>query len=124
MNRDLPHRTAFPIHSRLNLAGTLILAVGLVIAAIIYVTAADDRGAALSKELADTNRYAYEIERIGGKAAVLAAKFSLWLGSLWHGKQLASTIAFLSSIIALGCFSIARLLSDDLPRDDKGNHPG
>ena len=124
MNKDIPHRKASPFHSRFDLAGTLILVVGLVIAVVIYVTAADDSSAAVSQELANTKRYGYELERIGGKAAVLAAKFNQWFESLWHGKQLAFTVAFFSIAVALGCFLIAHVLSDDLPHDDKQNHPG
>lgn len=124
MNKDIPRETASPIHSRFDLAGTLILVVGLVIAAVIYVTAADDNSAAVNQELTNTKRYEYELERIGGKAAVLAAEFNQWFESLWHGKQLASTVAFFSIAVALGCFLIAHVLSDDLPRDDKGDHTG
>jgi hypothetical protein len=124
MNKDPPHGKASHVQSRFDLAGTLILVVGLVIAVLIYVTAADDSSAALNQELANTKRYGYELERIGGKAAVLAAEFNQCFERLWHGKQLASTVAFLSIAVALGCFLIAHVLSDDLPHDDKGDPPG
>ena len=124
MNKDIPHGKASPIHRRFDLAGTLILVVGLVIAVVIYVTAADDSSAAVNQELTNTKRYGYELERIGGKAAVLAAQFNQWFESLWHGKHLASTVAFLAISVALGCFLIAHVLSDNLPRDDKRDHLG
>ena len=124
MNKDLPHGETSPIHSRFDVAGALILVVGLVIAVLIYVTAVDDSSAALGRELADTKRYGYDLERIGGKAAVLAVEFNQWFESLWHGKPLAFTVAFLSIAVALGCFGIAHVLSDDLPPDDQGDPPG
>jgi hypothetical protein len=124
MNKDNPHGKASPIHSRFDLAGALILVVGLVIAAAIYATSADDGSAAVSQELMNTKRYEYQLERIGGKAAVFAVEFNQWFESLWHGKHLASTVAILSIVVALGCFFVAHVLSDDLPRDDKGDRLG
>jgi ABC-type cobalt transport system substrate-binding protein len=124
MDKDIPHGKASPIPSRFDLAGSVILVVGLVVAVVIYVTAADDSSAAVIQDLTNTKRYGYELERIGGKAAVLAAEFNQWFESLWHGKHLASTVAFFSIVVALGCFLIAHVLSDDLPRDDKGDHLG
>ncbi len=124
MNKNLSHGETTPIHSRFDLAGTLILVVGMAIAALIYVTAADDSSAAVNQELMNTKRYGYELERIGGKAAVLAAEFNQWFESLWRGKQLASTVAGLSIAVALGCFLIAHLLSADLPPNDSGDHAG
>lgn len=119
MNKELSPGNASPFHLRFNIAGFLILVVGMVIAISIYVMAVDDSGTALSNEVGDTKRYGYELERIGGKAAVLAVKFNQWFESLWHGRQLASTVALLSIVVALGCFLIAHVLADDLPRADK-----
>lgn len=113
MNEDIPHEKASPIHRRFDLAGTLILVVGLVIAVVIYATASDESSAVPSQALANTKRYGYELERIGGKAAVLAVEFNQWFESLWHGRQLASTVALLSLALALGCFWIAHVLTDD-----------
>jgi len=123
MNKDTPHGKTLPIHSRFDLAGTVILVVGLVIAAVIHLTVADDSSAAVNQELTHTRQYVYQLERFGGKAAVLAAEFNQWFASLWHGKQLAITVALLSVAVALGCFLIAHVISDDTPSDDKEEHP-
>jgi ABC-type cobalt transport system substrate-binding protein len=122
MNKDAPHGKTLPIHRRFDLAGTLILVVGLVIAVVIYVTVADDGSTAVSQELPHTRQYEYQLERFGGKAAVLAAEFNQWFESLWHGKQLASTVALLSIAVALGCYLIAHFLSDDISIEDKEDH--
>jgi len=123
MNKDAPHGKTLPIHSRFDFAGTLILVVGLVIAVVIYVMVADDGSTAISQELTHTRQYEYQLERIGGKAAVLAAEFNQWFESLWHGKQLGYTVALLSIAVALGCYLIAHFLSDDIPIEDKEDHP-
>ncbi|MGO4157820.1 hypothetical protein [Cupriavidus sp. YAF13] len=49
---------------------------------------------------------------------MLAAEFSQWFSDLWHGKQLAFTVAILCTGIALLCFFVARELSLAANRDD------
>ena len=122
MNKKLSHRETTAIHSRFDLAGTLILVVGIVIAVLIYLTAADDSSTVLDQELVNAKRYQYEVERFGGKAAVLMVELNHWFDSLWQGKRLAATIAALSIAVALGCFLIAHVLADDLPANDHGDH--
>ena len=94
-----------PLHVRFYLAGAFTLIAGLIGAALIYMTAADD----MIAEIAGDKRYEFQLERIGGKAAVFAVEFDQWFGSLWHGKQLAYTVAFLSIGVAIVCFLLARL---------------
>jgi len=121
MNKSVSHGEATAIHSRFDLAGTLILVVGIVVAALIYMTAADDSSTAVNQELVNAKRYQYEVERFGGKAAVLMVELNHWFDSLWQGKRLAATIAGLSIAAALGCFWIAHLIADDLPGSDHGD---
>lgn len=99
-----------PLYLRFYLASVVILAVGLISAALIYILAADGQ----AYEIAGGKQHDYAVERIGGKAAVFAVRFNEWFGSLWHGKQLAFTLAFISIGAALVCFLIARSLSFDL----------
>ena len=71
---------------------------------------------------ADSKRYQYDAERIGGKSVVVAGEISQWLSSLWHGKQLAYTIALLAIVISLACFLIAQHPDYNLP--DNSNDGG
>ena len=93
-----------PLHKRIYRAGMVILVAGLLSAAMVYVFAADT---AATIELGDRRINEFQIERIGGKATVYVVRFNEWLGSLWHGRQLAFTIGAISVFIALICFWIA-----------------
>ena len=59
--------------------------------------------------------YMHEIQHFGGKMAVLFEELTQWLGSLWHGRNLALTIAWISVLAAVGLFLLARVQDDDLP---------
>ena len=103
------------LQKRMHLVGAAILGTGLLSASLIYVFAADD--AATTIELGDRRSNEFQIERIGDKAAVYAVRFNEWLGSLWHGPQLALTIGAMSLVIALACFWIADRAKTPLPGD-------
>lgn len=45
-------------------------------------------------------RYLYELERLGGKSNVMTARLIDDFAGLWHGKNLAFTVAALSACIA------------------------
>lgn len=106
---------------RLYLAGTLILLAGLGGATLIYLTATDDSSDALGYEFVggnvyptqpdDSKRYIHDLDLYGGKAAVLADDLDRWFASLWHGRQLAYTLAILSIGLALAFFLLAGHLS-------------
>jgi hypothetical protein len=88
-----------------HLAFTTLVA-GLVAAALIYAFV-DDTGPDAAAEIASGRVYEYNIERIGGKSAVYAARFNQWLGSLWHGRTLAYTVAAIATVVAAICFLAA-----------------
>ncbi len=87
-------------------------------AALIYVFAADT-ATRVEIEFANPRANEFQIERLGGKATVYAVRFNEWLGSLWHGRQLAFTVAVTSIAIALICFWVANRLSATTPSDRK-----
>ena len=111
--------------SRLYLAGTILLVVGLIAAAVIYFLAANQTGTdaagynivggnAYALTLAESTRELQEVERLGGQPAVLVLEFHRWFLSLWHGQRLAYTLAVLSAAVALLCFHIAGLMGEDV----------
>jgi hypothetical protein len=107
--------TRVPLHARIRYAGTAILLVGLLSAALLYVLAPEDRSSDALAAIESGRVYEYNIERVGGMAAVYAARFNRWLAGLWHGKPLAYTVAVLSTAIALLCFMVARMIFVRLP---------
>ena len=104
-----------PLHIRIKYCGVGILLVGLAGAALIYIFAPDDSGSDPANEIARGRVYEYNIERIGGMAAVYAARFNRWSAGLWHGKPLAYTVAVLAVAIALACFWVARMVFVRMP---------
>ncbi len=96
---------------RYYLIAAAILLAGLLAAAAIALTATDDAGDALGYEFIDGQAYAIEagdskmyrreLERFGGKAAILADDLNRWFSSLWRGKRLALTVAALAVVLAL-----------------------
>ena len=110
--------------TRLYSIGAAILLAGWLGAAVIYATAPDDDGDALGYEFVDgvaypipayeSKKYRHDLERFGGKAAIMADDLNRWFAGLWVGKHLAYTLATLATATALVCFLTAR----HMPRDD------
>ncbi len=110
--------------ARLYLLGAFILAAGWIAGALIYMTAAAGDGGDLAYGAGYDRQYEFELERIGGKAAVLAAEFSQWFSDLWHGRQLAFTVAILCTAVAFLCFLVAREMSLLARHEQAGNREG
>jgi hypothetical protein len=113
-----------PLHVRISYCGVAILLAGLVAAALIYLLAADDSGSDPAAAIESGRVYEYNIERIGGMAAVYAARLNRWLAGLWHGRPLAYTVAVLAVAIALLCFGVARMVFVRLPSESDGRREG
>jgi hypothetical protein len=84
-----------------------LLTGGLVTAALIYRFAPVPGVNPLGYEPEDTKRYLRELETVGGKLNVLAAEGTKAWSSLWQGRQLATTVAVLTLLLALGFWFIA-----------------
>jgi hypothetical protein len=83
-----------------------IFVVGWGAAIAIFVSRAGDD--ALPFELTDDGkRYTYEVERLGGKQAVVFAQLNELLASLFRGQGLGLTIGVLASVAALLYYVVA-----------------
>ena len=108
---------------RIYLGSLALLLLGLFAAVVIYVTTEDDSSGVIGYEVingvaypvapADSKAYQRELERFGGKANVLAVEFTRWFESLWQGRRLAFTVAFLGIAASLALFLIGRLLEPE-----------
>lgn len=103
--------------TRYYLASVIILMAGLGSAALIYLTAEDVPEDAMVSEYQMTKMYRHDLELFGGTANVLAVEFTQWLEGLWHGKQLAFTLAFIAILIAGCVFIFGRYLHEDTNSD-------
>jgi len=109
-----------PLHERIFYAGVVILVAGLIGAALIYWLTADSAAKKTEIEFANPRAYEFQIERLGGKAAVYVVRFNEWFSGLWQGRQLAFTVAVLALVIALICFWFSKRLAEALPAEQDG----
>jgi hypothetical protein len=112
--------TAQKMQKRLTLCSIIVAVIGLCSALLIYLAAGEDTdgdeafefvmidGKVYPIPLASNKMYRRELQRFGGKAAVLFDDFNRWFASLWRGKSLAVTVAWITAFISLGLFLIAR----------------
>jgi hypothetical protein len=89
-----------------------ILVAGLSGAVVIYVTAADPVADPFA-EFENSKKFSYELERMGGKAALAANSLNKWFAGLWQGETLAYTIAVLTLVVAAGYYFIATSLEEE-----------
>ena len=107
--RDAPEMTPYQLLMRKIAVGVLL--VGLTVSAVVFATAPadveDDHLGVYVSSIHNSKRQLLELERIGGKAAVVAAEMSEWFDGLWHGRRLAGTLLVLSAAASLLCFLAA-----------------
>ncbi len=85
-----------------------MLVLGLASALGIYLAADDAPASAALAEMHGSKPYVHQLERLGGKAAVLFDQFNRWFAALWEGRQLGITVAWITIFIAAGLFLVAR----------------
>jgi len=118
----LPERR---LRSRFKTAGLFTLVVGLGASAAMdrskrFVPEKDDDiigyeiGAGYSYPIrASQSKYVVDqMERKGGKGGIAAAEGLRWFSHLWQGRKLATTLALVSMGGFVGCFFLARYLTE------------
>ena len=106
-----------PLHRRIFYSGVAILVAGLISSACIYLFGAGEDRGDLAIDMGNRRASEFHIERLGGMATVYVARFNVWFSGLWHGKQLAVTVAVLTVLVALACFWLARFIQMTSPTD-------
>jgi hypothetical protein len=89
-----------------------ILAIGLGAGGAIYAGAEEAPESMGMQELLWSRSYNRQLQRFGGKAAVLFDDFNRWFAGLWHGKSLGLTVIWLSVLAALCVYLVARRYRD------------
>lgn len=117
------------LKKRLRLACLVILVAGLCGALLIYLIAEDVPDDSLGVAIVngtvyplatrDSKTYRREVERFGGKAALLFDDFNQWFAQLWRGKSLAKTVAWISVLVSLAIYLFANGLGPDAHSDSQ-----
>ena len=94
--------------TRLRLGALVIFAFGLASALGIYLAADDAPASAALAEMHGSKPYVHQLERFGGKAAVMFGQFNRWFAGLWEGRQLAITVAWITLAVAAVMLFVAR----------------
>ena|SRR5581483_1668596 len=105
------------MRSRLVLAALFILVAGVACGVTIYLLAEEPEATAYvvvgdtayPVDPTSSKTYVRELERFGGKAALLFDDLNRWFTALWQGERLGITIAALSVLAALALLGIARI---------------
>jgi hypothetical protein len=85
-----------------------VLVIGLASALGIYLAADDAPPSAALAEMHGSKPYVHQLERFGGKAAVMFDQFNRWFEGLWEGRQLGVTVACITLAVAAVMFFVAR----------------
>ena len=101
--------------ARLYLCSLAVLLLGLSGAFLIYFTADDapETGQVFYDSPQLSKKYVRELERFGGKQAMIFDEMIRWFEARWRGKELGVTIGWLSALAALGLYLFARWLPPD-----------
>ena len=93
--------TLMPRRARLDIIRAILL-VGLTSAVTVFLTAVDPADPPLGDPWTDSKVYRRTMEMVGGTANLVASDLTEWLGGLWHGRNLAYTLAVLTLVLAWG----------------------
>jgi len=99
---------------RIHQLAAAMLALGLGWAAVIYLLAVPVSPNPLGFEPEDSKKYLRDMEAFGGKVNVLAAQISAAWNGLWHGRNLAFTVAGLTLLLTLTFWFIGSHRARDL----------
>ncbi|HVU35017.1 MAG TPA: hypothetical protein VHE61_16405 [Opitutaceae bacterium] len=79
-----------------NRITAIILLAGLGVALAVFMAASPTAQPGWTPDPLSAKQYNLELEKYGGKANILATEISQTFQSLWHGRNLAYTIAVLT----------------------------
>jgi hypothetical protein len=104
-------------HDRPYLVAAAMLAVGLCVSVVIFLTAKPSPATLLEFSADTSKKYARDLQLYGGTANVLATELTDWFNGLWHGRSLAFTVAVITLLVCLGYLFFAVHLPDDTSED-------
>ena len=87
---------------------------------VIYFTAPPPPANPLGYDPLQSKRYVHDLEVFGGQANVLLQEFQDWFEGLWHGRNLAFTVAVLTIVTAVAVRLFALTAHHAVAADEKG----
>jgi len=108
-----------PMKKRLYAACAAVLVAGFACAAWIWVKAGDEPDLSGAYQIIVVNgvpqaiapneskAYTRDLQRYGGRMAVVFDDIGRWWSGLWHGRSLALTVAFISVLASLALYFVA-----------------
>jgi len=120
------------VRKRLYAACALVLAAGLACAGWIWVKAGDgtDLSGAYQIVVVDgvprpiapneSKMYQRDLQRYGGKMALIFDDINRWWSGLWHGRSLALTVASIAVFVGFALYFVALALPEDPVREGAG----
>jgi hypothetical protein len=120
------------LKKRLYAGCAVVLITGLLCATWLYRTA--DEGPDLSgayqiivvngvpQPIApnESKMYQRDLQRYGGKMALIFDDINRWWSGLWHGRSLALTVAFIAVFVSFALYFTALALPEDSVRNEAG----
>lgn len=106
----MPDLKSLSIEARFRLASLAVAVLGLGAAGIVRL--GTDEVAATTVDRSRTAAMQFQLERYGGKFAVMSADVSDWFDRLWQGRQLATTLAVLTVAVVALLLWIGHLASE------------
>ena len=106
----------------LRVIALMILLVGLGSAGAVYLTVEPTPVNSSEYDRFASKKYVRDLERFGGKFAVVTAELSEWFAGLWQGRALAATVGILSLALAalLWFVSTCMQIDEAIDRQDPG----
>lgn len=91
---------------RCYLVTSAILLLGFGTSIVIYLTAEELTDNPFA-EYENSKRFSHEVQRMGGKMALVANDMTSWFAGLWQGRQLAYTVACITLVVAVVYYVVA-----------------
>lgn len=101
----------------------MLLVIGLGSALVIYLTAQPVFVDPLIGDPFATKKYVRELRVMGGKENLLIVEFIGWFMGLWHGQNLAGTVAALTVAVTLAFRFVASLPDPAAPGSAQAKSP-
>jgi hypothetical protein len=120
------------LRNKLYAACALVLVAGLALAGWIYARADDGPDLSGAYQIivvngvpqpiapGESKAYVRDLQRYGGKSAVIFDEISRWFAGLWQGRSLALTVAFLTFVASFALYFAALALPSDSAPDRAG----